>query len=188
MKYIDINKRYSEIVAEYISKGYTINTASMSGSQGEIAKIDLTDGNEIIRISVSTFVEYRRVTEGYEIIVGRYTEGETKPHNSDRMYSTIWNSKPEIIYSERFYKIDRYGDFLGTEEEAIHANAVRSERYNNRKDVTPTPAPSKKAIEIAKRIIRRKFGYNRINTSEVKIFKGESGYIVSYHGKRYILH
>ena len=31
MKYADINKRYTESVAEYISKVYAINTATMSG-------------------------------------------------------------------------------------------------------------------------------------------------------------
>lgn len=35
MKYIDINQKFTAKVAEYIAKGYTINTATMSGSQGE---------------------------------------------------------------------------------------------------------------------------------------------------------
>lgn len=35
MKYIDINKRYTEIVTEYMARGYIINTRTMSGSQGE---------------------------------------------------------------------------------------------------------------------------------------------------------
>ena len=52
MKYADINRRFTEIVAEWLAKGYSINTASMSGSQGETAKIDLTDGKEIVRILV----------------------------------------------------------------------------------------------------------------------------------------
>ena len=42
MKYAEINKRYTEIVSEYISKGYILNTATMAGSQGEIASVDLT--------------------------------------------------------------------------------------------------------------------------------------------------
>ena len=29
MKFADINKRFTEIVAEYIAKGYTINTKTM---------------------------------------------------------------------------------------------------------------------------------------------------------------
>lgn len=34
MKFGDINWRYTEIAAEYIGKGYKINTATMGGSQG----------------------------------------------------------------------------------------------------------------------------------------------------------
>ena len=43
MKYADINKKYTAIIAEHLAKGYTINTRSMCGSQGDYAHIDLTD-------------------------------------------------------------------------------------------------------------------------------------------------
>ena len=48
--YADINQEFSDAVAEYMSKGYSINTGTMDGSQGEVAHIDLTDGNEIVRV------------------------------------------------------------------------------------------------------------------------------------------
>ena len=50
MKYIDINQNFTAKVAEYIAKGYTINTATMSGSQGEVAHVDLTDGKQVVRV------------------------------------------------------------------------------------------------------------------------------------------
>lgn len=31
MKYAEINKRYTEIVSEYMAAGYTLNTATMTG-------------------------------------------------------------------------------------------------------------------------------------------------------------
>lgn len=55
MKYAEINKRYTEIVSEHISKGYILNTATMTGSQGEIASVDLTNGEEIFRVVISRF-------------------------------------------------------------------------------------------------------------------------------------
>ena len=67
MKYADINCRFTEIVAEWLAKGYSINTASMSGSQGETAKIDLTDGKEIVRILVDRFSDYAANVEGVEM-------------------------------------------------------------------------------------------------------------------------
>lgn len=50
MKYIDINQKFTAKVAEYIAKGYTINIATMSGSQGEVAHVDLTDGKQVVRV------------------------------------------------------------------------------------------------------------------------------------------
>lgn len=57
MKYIDINRKFTETVSSYIAQGYIINTASMSGSQGEIAHIDLTDGKQIVRVLLDSFTE-----------------------------------------------------------------------------------------------------------------------------------
>ena len=74
MTYKDINNRFTQIVAEYIAKGYTFNTSSMGGSQGEIANIDLTNGTEIIRIVVSSFSNWRENLEGVEIAIGRCTD------------------------------------------------------------------------------------------------------------------
>ena len=56
MKYADINKRYTETVSEYLARGYTINTRTMTGSQGDYAHIDLTDGTEVVRIDRKSVV------------------------------------------------------------------------------------------------------------------------------------
>lgn len=128
MKYADINKRYTEIVAEYISKRYTINTASMGGSQGETCKVDLTNGTEIIRIIVDTFSDWSANLEGTEIIVGRVIDENVKPHsNSDRY--TIWNNRLEVITAERYYRIGRDSNYYGTQVEAEAASALRRKRY-----------------------------------------------------------
>ena len=50
MKSTEINAIYAAKVAEFLSAGYTINTNSMNGSQGEIAKIDFRKGYEVIRV------------------------------------------------------------------------------------------------------------------------------------------
>ena len=44
MKFADINKVFTAEVNKYLERGYHFNTATMRGSQGEIAHIDLTDG------------------------------------------------------------------------------------------------------------------------------------------------
>ena len=44
MTYADINKMFTAEVSKYLARGYHFNTASMSGSQGETAQVDLTNG------------------------------------------------------------------------------------------------------------------------------------------------
>ena len=96
MKYADINKKYTAIIAEYLANGYTINTRTMGGSQGDYAHIDLTNGTEVIRILVETFHEWGKLSiEGLEIIVGR-ADSEVIP-NCESDYCTLWNNRLDII-------------------------------------------------------------------------------------------
>lgn len=189
MKYADINRRYTEIVAEYIGKGYTINTATMSGSQGETAKIDLTNGTEIIRIMVDTFSDWTNSLEGVEIIVGKVTEEDVRPHsNSD--WATIWNNRLEILSAERFYKIGedrRHGTFYGSEAEAKAVVTIRRSRYFLHESTRKTENITGKAMEIAKRIIRREFGVKRICEADIKVSKYNGTYTIGYKGKTYRL-
>ncbi len=188
MTYADINKRFSEIVAEYLNKGYTFNTATMGGSQGEIAKVDLTDGTDIIRISIESFSNWEEDVEGLEIIIGRDTKGGVKPNGSNRYYNTIWVSNLEIIHTERFYRINHHVEFFGTEDEAKKASEVRRNRWRYQSGTSKGYQPSAKALEIAKRIVRNKLGYSRIKSSDVNISKYDDGYIVSYRNHSYKLH
>lgn len=190
MNYADINKRYTEIVVEYMIKGYTINSASMSGSQGETSKVDLTNGSEIIRVMVDTFSDWSAGTEGVEIIVGRSLDSDVVP-NSNSGWATIWNNKLEILKQERFFKIgeDRHhGTYYGTEEEAKAAKAKKLNRYISRESSRRTENITDKAMEIAKRIIRREFGIKRICEADIKVSKYNGVYTVGYKSKTYRLH
>lgn len=194
MRYSDINKRYTEIVAEYMAKGYTINTATMSGSQGETAKIDLTNGTEIIRIMIDSFRRWDRERhfnwEGHEIIVGKATD-EVEP-NSESAWGTIWNGRLEVISKECFYKIGENRNdevFYGTKEEAGAAAAVKIKRARIRFEADAEDfEATDKAMEIAERIVRNKMGVKRVTKSDVKITKNNGVYTVYYRGKAYKLH
>ena len=186
MTYKDINNRFTQIVAEYIAQGYTFNTSSMGGSQGEIANIDLTNGKEIIRILVDNFHDWRESVEGVKIIIGKSTDN-VRPHSGE-LHETVWNSHLEIIRTEIFYKISRYSNFYGTKEEAESARDVRHARYASREMAVTKYTPSDKAKAIAVRIVRSKLGYLRVNPDEVKISKSSDGYCVVYRTKVYRLH
>lgn len=189
MKYADINRRYTEIVAEYIGKGYTINTASMGGSQGETCKIDLTNDAEIIRVMVDTFSDWENNLEGVEILVGKVTDKDVRPHSSSD-WNTIWNNRLEVLSTERFYKIGedrRHGTFYGSEVEAKAVKVIRRSRYFARESARKTENITDKAMEIAKRIIRREFGVKRICENDIMVSKYNGAYTIGYKNKTYRL-
>lgn len=191
MRFKDINKRYTEIVADYITKGYTINTASMGGSQGELANIDLTNGTEILRILVNSFTDWNSAygLEGIEIVVGCCTDDVTP--NDYRYNDTIWNDHLDVLNCERFYKIgeDRKNGILyGTIDDANAAIEKRVARYSARNIHPERFVPTKEMMEIATRIVREKMCFSRIRAIDVKLTKYENRYSVSYHGKTYKLH
>nr|WP_325304664.1 hypothetical protein [uncultured Oscillibacter sp.] len=190
MKYADINAKYTATVAGYLAKGYTINTRSMCGSQGDYAHIDLTDGTEVIRIMVDTFHEWTDISlDGLEIIVGR-ADSEVIP-NCENDYYTLWNTKLDIISRERFYEIGadrRHGKFYGTLEEAIAAQQLKVRRYIAKHQDSKTEDITPRAMEIAKRIIRREFKVKRICESDITVTKYNGAYTIKYKSRVYRLH
>ena len=190
MRYSDINKRYTEIVAEYIGKGYTINSASMSGSQGEKAKVDFTDGKDIIRVMIASFSDWTANLEGVEIIVGKCTDTSVVPHDGTG-WNTIWNHNLEVLSQERFYKVGenrRTGIFYGTADEAKAAQTLRYNRYITRSIGCKTVDITERAMEIAKRIIQREFGVKRIRNTDIRVTKRDGFYTIGYKSKAYRLH
>lgn len=188
----EINTAFTSKVAEYLAKGYTFNTNTMNGSQGEIAKVDLTDGTEIVRVLLDSFSDYDTGTEGLEILVGRVTDTKIRPHEVGSISSTIWNNRLEVLETERFYKLgsDRHnGIFYGTKAEAEKAAAIKRERYIANITGGVTENITDKAREIAKRVIRRQLGIKRIYENDIKVYRNkvDGTHAVEYRGKKYIL-
>lgn len=106
IKMEDINKTYTEVIREYISRGYWIYTKTMAGHQGEIAKIDLTNGKHIIRVRIDK--KYHSKIEGLEnlwlgtdvlrIVVVEYDNFRTE---------TLWNNEGITINEFNWYQVGR---------------------------------------------------------------------------------
>lgn len=101
MKMNDIEKRFTEITSEYIAKGFTFSQ-TMSGHQGEIMKVDLTDGNKIIRVRLDRLSEhsddYMYNYYGVELIV----ESFEMPKYIDT-FTTPWNGRGTEIFRAAYY-------------------------------------------------------------------------------------
>lgn len=190
MKYIDINRKFTETVSSYIAQGYIINTASMSGSQGEIAHIDLTDGKQIVRVLLDSFTEWEDYNqlEGLKLVVGIAADN-VKPNDNQRR-DVIWNNRLEVISCEKFYKLRSNRDdsvFYGTREEATAADEKRFERYC-RRDCRIKKHLSEKASPLVKEFVRRKFGLKRVVVSNIQITKQSGVYTVTYNQHSTQLH
>ncbi|MCR4671955.1 MAG: hypothetical protein K5637_01795 [Lachnospiraceae bacterium] len=188
MTYADINKRFTETVMEYIGKGYYFNVASMSGHQGEDGKVDLTNGEEIIRVMVGDFTDNKSLftgwLEGKELLVGRCTD-KVAP-NSSSTWGTIWTDHLEVISSEKFYSVSernhRQEAWYGSLEEAKAAHDMRMSRYislDERRNLKSRPL-GEKAGQIVLDYIRSQKGCKRAKASDIKVVRRDS---VSFDGK-----
>lgn len=143
-------------VNEYLAKGYIMNLETMNGSQGELARIDLTDGNEIIRVYATknipelTDKKLANVDYEYKVVVGRVTSDEIKPHT--KSYHTIWNNDLEVIEEQTLYG---FRHLIATREFCDTARRTRRERQERRQntpqEVTLTPEKKKLLWNIGKR-------------------------------------
>lgn len=134
MKSADINAIYAAKVTEFLTAGYQINTNTMNGSQGEIAKIDFRKGNEVIRVMLSSqtiWGDNFRTADAIVLTVGRCNDERvinTKGFGRDAI---IWNERLEIIEQRTFIQFGRRRDcdwyLEGKEaEEALERNRQRS--------------------------------------------------------------
>ena len=105
MKFAEINVIFTKKVAEYIANGYTINSNTMGGHQGEIAKIDLRKGDEVIRVLLST--EHDLFREAVVLTVGRNTDEHIAREASSRYDNIIWNNRLEIIEQRTFWQMQK---------------------------------------------------------------------------------
>lgn len=112
----DISRIYTAKIAELLSAGYQINPWTMSGSQGEIAKVDLTNGSEIIRVLIETSCEFP-IGKIVTITIGRVVEqGEL----------TIWNHHLEVCSQIKFAEIAE--DYYTTYDEGVKIGKKRVQR------------------------------------------------------------
>lgn len=197
MKYAEINKKFTEAIAGYITEGYTFNTATMGGSQGERARVDLTNGTEIVTIYLTQFAEWGDgcSLKGWELVVAHPNEQDELIPNDRSDCRILWLSHVETISVERFYQLGHDDDWFMTREEAIIAVKKSYERFNNKPrtyGTRTTELTSPKALQLAKQyLINRRVG-KRIDMSQLKvkkrIEKPRVQFYIVYKGQYYWLH
>ena len=118
----DIRRIYTEKVTELLARGYILHPETMSGSQGEMAHIDLTNGSEILRVLIETSLSFDSYGDILIIRVGRCTD------EICGSWHTIWNNHLETLSEIKLAKISE--NFYTTPEEGMRMAGVRLSRYD----------------------------------------------------------
>ncbi len=139
----DISRIYTAKIAELLSAGYQINPWTMSGSQGEIAKVDLTNGSKTIRVLIETSCEFS-IGEIVTITIGRVVE---------QGGLTIWNHRLEVCSQIKFAQVAE--DYYTTYDEGVKIGEKRAQRFDRCANL-PSPDLSDAYKMIALRWIQRK--------------------------------
>lgn len=170
----DIEKRFSTVVADYINKGYRIDTDAMRGIQGEIAKVAVTNENVTHMIYLKRFSEFvlgwADKQEGVKLVI------ETDSYKPNRGIFWLGAEDHTETYSESWYQISysRYDNnptFIQDVEylrEALDKRYCRSlgritSRYPKYvfKDVNYDP-------DLIIKIIKSRTGRKRVNPTNIQ--------------------
>lgn len=178
----DIQKFFTEVVNEYLAKGMMFNIGTMRGSQGEIAKVDLTDGTDVYRIRLHCESSYEDDYWGELMIV---TIEKFAGCASDSMDdSTLWNDRGEKIFEKVWYGLDRNRKvFVETIEEAKACESKNRDRYRNRKEDSDNiiKVNSEDKLIVLRDMCRNHKGYGRVKKCHIShIIKQDLSYSTCY--------
>lgn len=191
----DINRVFTEKVTELIAQGYQVNPATMGGSQGEIGKVDLRKGNDIIRVLLTEESNYSDGTDFIVLTVGRCTD-QIRIDCFDRLGNTIWDNHLEILFEIKFAKVAaNYFTDAETGRAIVEKRFARWKHHNqrNRKDLGD--AFKSAALRYVQRQPRMKTcklsdieSVTRVNRSEWgKTLPALYGYEIKAKGKTFLI-
>ena len=125
----EINKIFTDEVNSFLRLGWTINAQSMNGvSMNEIAKVDVTNGVDVVRIFMGEDTVWDG--DGYTgyIFIKKMMGSNLKPN--ERSFFGRW----ECYYEERFYKMPRSHDrwFVKDRSTVLEAEEMHFKRQEAR--------------------------------------------------------
>lgn len=185
-KYKEIDRFYTNIIAEYLNNGYTIYTQCMAGHQGEITKVVLSKSeNELVCIYMDK--EWNWEIDKIIIVIGKYEHNNYKYiRNND----TLWLNNLEEVKRFTFYKIDErknnyYTDNMDFFKECKEKRLKRFRLKYEMEKPKPVELKSKQALVIAYRHCKQTRGYKTVKPKDIlSVLKLDNKYYtVKINGK-----
>lgn len=180
MKYADINRAFTDMVQKCLSMGWTINTASMSGSQGEVAKVDFTDGKQIARAMLEKRYDSEMSVEYYCISLAISGKDSRVKPNLMRS-NTLWNRDLEVIEEVSFYRASVMCDVdWFVSRDIAMKNAEKwygraSQRANGRSEDI-----SQKAAPVVLGYVRKHKGCKTAKAKDIRVIREKRGFVIYY--------
>ena len=215
MKYAEINKLYTEAIANYLKQGYVINTSTQSGTySNEIAHCDLTSGDDLVRVVLMNFYDenFRPSVAGISLQVlvmrlDRPTLKDFKPNQKHGTYD-LWNENSIVVDRKDWYCIRRESEIYVKGEYKGYSDGwwVSKEELKNQRDVMWTrkyaehPSSyvvtfyaSAKARLLAYKFVKRQPRCKTIKPGDIdgverSFINGKNEYIIRAKGKEWTLH
>lgn len=126
LKLNDVERRFSEIVANYIRKGYSLYIPSMNSSDGTY-RVDLHNDNEFVRVFMEKDYDGKLILK---LCIGKCTL-----KNNTNIHSYVYKSSLETKEIERFYSLNNEGTFFTDAEGYRSVRKKINDRYNIRYDM-----------------------------------------------------
>ena len=176
----EIRTAFTNKVNEYLAKGMEINVATMSGTSGEISRIDVTDGKYIYRIKLDR--DYMRVAEGdygfrtntVNLTVEKF---ENKRAPVLDTLAILWDGEGELVEEKIWYSIDDRKAFVDTIENAKRHIELREARLQARCRAVRKEVTDPARLALIYKLVKKQRGY--ATTAKKNILK------VTREGKRY---
>ena len=215
MKYAEINKLYTEAIANYLKQGYVINTSTQSGTySNEIAHCDLTSGDDLVRVVLMNFYDedFLPSAAGISLQVlvmrlDRPTLKDFKPNQKHGAYD-LWNENSIVVDRKDWYCIRREseicvnGEYKGYsdgwwvskeefEKQQETAKIRREKNLHLRESVNPI-LRDPRVYKIVLKFIKRQPRCKTVKLADIeriqKFSEREYGkYVIHAKGKRFTL-
>ena len=182
----DIREAYTAKVNEYLARGMKINIGTMSGTQGEIARVDVTDGEYIYRIrldrdflSVTELVGYYFRADTINLTIEKFKDEGYKVLNT---FTILWGGKGELVEEKVWYAIDNdRRAFVDTIENVMYYKKLHDVRREARERATQE-ITDKARLALIYKIIKRRKGYSNVTKKNIQrvVRRDNGGYLVIF--------
>lgn len=133
----DINKQYTDIIEDYLSKGYVVSPATCGGSFGgehghiDLIKLNAKKNDDIVRVwMLSDYVQVGRKynhVDAINLAVRKY-----KWSGEFNNIHTLWPDGGELVSEKKFYAIRNNHCYTDDINEAAARDELNFNRYCNR--------------------------------------------------------